>query len=108
MPQPQEEGAIRMPQPQEEGTSNVDPRIGRESGKAATEPPAPPAKTSHLKTLFPAFVCVFVDFFGYGIAIPILPYFALELGASSAEVGVLIGVFNLAQLFGNMVLIHLG
>ena len=36
-------------------------------------------KKDYFTTLFPAFICVFVDFFGYGVSIPILPYYAFNL-----------------------------
>ena len=39
------------------------------------EPPISP-----FVVLWPAYLCAFVDFLGAGIAIPILPYFVLELG----------------------------
>jgi len=58
----------------------------------------------HFWTLAPAFLCVFVDYFGYGIAIPILPFFALDLGASSLEIGIMTGIYPLFQLFGNIVM----
>jgi MFS family permease len=44
------------------------------------------------------------DYFGYGIAIPILPFFALDLGATSLEVGIMTGIYPLFQLFGNIVM----
>ena len=30
--------------------------------------------------LWPAYLCSFVDFLGFGVAIPILPFFTMELG----------------------------
>ena len=48
-------------------------------------------------------LCVFVDFLGLGIAIPILPYLAIELGGLAFDVGALGGVFSVGQLIGNFV-----
>jgi MFS family permease len=38
------------------------------------------AAVSPFAILWPAYLCAFVDFLGAGIAIPILPYYVLELG----------------------------
>jgi MFS family permease len=56
------------------------------------------------KILLPAYLCVFVDFFGNGVSMPILPYYALELGASSAEVGILLGIYPLMQFVSNIIM----
>lgn len=41
---------------------------------------------------------VFLDLVGFGIILPVLPYFAEELGASPAVVALLATAFSLAQL----------
>jgi multidrug resistance protein len=44
------------------------------------------------------FVTAFVDMVGLTMVIPLLPYYATELGANAALVGVLISAFSIAQL----------
>jgi hypothetical protein len=73
-----------------ENAMDSNAEVSTEKKTDATEKQAGPP--NYFKTLMPAFVCVFVDYFGYGVSIPILPYFALELGASSTQVGIMIGV----------------
>lgn len=40
---------------------------------------------------------IFLDFAGFGLIIPLLPFFAKRLGATSFEVGLLIAIYALAQ-----------
>jgi MFS family permease len=44
------------------------------------------------------FVTAFVDMVGITMLVPILPYFATNLGASATVVGVIVSAFSLAQL----------
>lgn len=44
------------------------------------------------------FVVVFVDLLGFGIMIPMLPFFARNFGASAFEVGLLMFVYSLMQI----------
>ncbi|HXW97040.1 MAG TPA: MFS transporter [Gemmatimonadales bacterium] len=44
------------------------------------------------------FVTAFVDMMGLTMIVPLLPYYATELGATATVVGVLISAFSLAQL----------
>ncbi len=46
------------------------------------------------------FVTAFVDMVGLTMIIPLLPYYATQLGGSAAIVGLLISAFSLAQLAG--------
>jgi MFS family permease len=46
------------------------------------------------------FVTVFVDMAGYGILIPLLPFYAREFGASAALVGLLASLYAAAQMLG--------
>lgn len=48
--------------------------------------------TSRLVVIF---LTVFVDLVGFGIVIPLLPFYAQSLGASGVEVGLLLSVFSL-------------
>jgi DHA1 family tetracycline resistance protein-like MFS transporter len=78
-------------------------KVAERRQPGAEEPEEPQKKKpSVTRILLPAYICVFVDFFGFGIAIPILPYFAMSLGATAFEVGVVNGIYPLAQLVGNM------
>jgi MFS family permease len=47
--------------------------------------------------IFVILLTVFVDLIGFGIIIPLLPFYAEELGASPTILGVLIGSFSLMQ-----------
>src|SRR5690606_17387714 len=44
------------------------------------------------------FVAVLVDMLGFGIVIPVLPFYALELGATALEVTLLIASFSAMQM----------
>jgi MFS family permease len=45
------------------------------------------------------FFTVFIDMLGFGIVMPILPRYVETLGAASWQMGLLVGIFSLAQLF---------
>jgi MFS transporter, DHA1 family, tetracycline resistance protein len=45
------------------------------------------------------FLIVFVDLIGFGLVIPLLPFYALRFGALPQEVTVLLAVYSLMQLF---------
>jgi MFS family permease len=57
-------------------------------------PSAPPVG----KVLFPIFLIVFTDIMGFGLMIPLLPFYAEHFGASAFTVGLLLSVFALCQL----------
>src|SRR5690348_2114871 len=59
------------------------------------------------KRLLPVFFVVFIDLIGFGIVIPVLPFYAQKYGASAAQIGVLFGVFSLFQFLMAPVLGHL-
>ena len=44
------------------------------------------------------FTAVLVDMMGFGIVIPVLPFYALELGASPLQVTLLIASFSATQM----------
>src|SRR6266478_213251 len=54
--------------------------------------------------LLPIFLIVAVDVLGLTIMIPLLPFYAEKLGASPTEVGWLVGVYALFQLFSGPLL----
>jgi len=47
---------------------------------------------------------VLMDLIGFGIMVPLLPYFAMSFGASSVALGIMTTSFSLAQMVGNIVL----
>src|SRR6266581_3758189 len=50
------------------------------------------------------FLTVLIDLIGFGIVIPIVPYYAKRFGASGFEFGALLGVYSLMQFFAAAVL----
>ncbi len=49
----------------------------------------------------PLFLIVFLDLVGFGMIIPILPFYAERLGVSSSLVIFIFGLYSLGQLFGS-------
>ncbi len=60
-----------------------------------------PAPRSRLGIIF---LTVFIDLIGFGIIIPILPYYAQRLGAGGFRLGALLGAFSLMQFVATAVL----
>ncbi len=50
-------------------------------------------------SLLVLFLTVFIDLLGFGIVLPLLPYYAREYGASGLVVGMVVGVYSLMQFF---------
>ena len=50
--------------------------------------------------LLPVFLIVFVDLLGFGLILPLLPYYAESFGAAPLTVGLLTASYAAAQLFG--------
>jgi len=51
-----------------------------------------------LKKVLPVlFIIMFLVMVGFGIIIPVLPFYAEELGASAADLGMLMAVYSLMQ-----------
>jgi DHA1 family tetracycline resistance protein-like MFS transporter len=50
--------------------------------------------------LLSIFLVVFVDLLGFGLILPLLPFYAQEYGASETVVGLLVASYALAQFFG--------
>eukprot|EP01046_Picozoa_sp_COSAG06_P013679 COSAG06_NODE_832_length_12037_cov_81.245854_5_plen_338_part_00 len=61
-------------------------------------------KPSPISLLWPAYLCVFVDFMGLAITIPIQPFIADDMGASPGQISALVGVYSIGQLLGNIVM----
>jgi multidrug resistance protein len=62
--------------------------------QAPSTPSAPPVG----KVLLPVFLIVFTDIMGFGLMIPLLPFYAEHFGASAFTVGLLLSVFAFCQL----------
>lgn len=56
------------------------------------------------KKLLPIFLVVFVDLLGFGLILPLLPYYAEAFGASAFITGLLVSSYAAAQLIGAPVL----
>ena len=64
-----------------------------DDGARAGGVPTPAARLAIL------FLTVVVDLIGFGIVLPILPFYANRFGASGLTIGLLVMVYSLAQLF---------
>ena len=60
-----------------------------------------PTSRSRLGVIF---LTVFIDLLGFGIIIPILPFFVREFGVHGLGLGVLMSVFSATQFFGTAML----
>jgi len=56
------------------------------------------------KPLFSIFLIVFIDMLGFGLILPLLPYYAETFGASDTVVGLLVASYAAAQLIGAPIL----
>src|SRR5699024_12066701 len=55
--------------------------------------------TMKLNKILPIlFIIMFLVMVGFGIIIPVLPFYAEELGASATELGLLMAVYSLIQV----------
>lgn len=74
---------------------------GRQGGGAPPPVGAPPVGMGAFATIW---ITLFLDLFGFGIVIPVLPFYATEHGASPAVVALLATSFSLAQFVMSPVL----
>jgi len=63
---------------------------------ASTPGPAAAGTRSWRGALAIVYFTVFLDLLGFGIILPFLPYFALELGASGVGLGIILTSHSLA------------
>lgn len=56
------------------------------------------------RPLLVIFLTIFVNLVGFGIIVPLLPFYAERFGASGLTIGLLFGVFSLCQLLASPVL----
>lgn len=74
----------------------------RQEGAVTTPEAASPHLLRRLEAL--VFVTVFLDLVGFGIVIPLLPFYVESMGGSPRTVGVLLGCFSFTQLLATPVL----
>jgi DHA1 family tetracycline resistance protein-like MFS transporter len=60
---------------------------------SAIQTPHPPSAPPLGKVLVPVFLIVFTDIMGFGLMIPLFPFYAEHFGASAFTVGLLLSVF---------------
>jgi multidrug resistance protein len=56
------------------------------------------------RPLLVIFLTIFVNLVGFGIIIPLLPFYAQQFGASGLTIGLLFGIFSLSQLVASPIL----
>jgi MFS family permease len=56
------------------------------------------------RVLFFVFVTVFLDMIGFGIVIPLLPFYVRSMGGSAEVVGLILGSFSLTQMIATPIL----
>mgnify|MGYP001379730257 CR=1 FL=1 len=59
----------------------------------------PPEERPGRRALLVLFLTVLLDLVGFGIVLPLLPFYADRFGASGTQVGLLITVYSVAQFF---------
>ncbi|HMO25244.1 MAG TPA: MFS transporter [Tepidisphaeraceae bacterium] len=65
---------------------------------------APPSPSRPSAALFTLYLIAFVDLLGFGILIPLLPFYALKFEATAVAVALLGSVYSLCQMIGAPVL----
>jgi len=56
------------------------------------------------RPLLVIFLTIFVNLVGFGIIVPLLPFYAEQFGASGLTIGLLFGIFSLSQLVASPIL----
>ena len=59
---------------------------------------APPQRT--FASLLVVYMTVFLDLLGFGLILPLLPFYAMHFGAHGKQIGLLFACFSIAQFFG--------
>jgi multidrug resistance protein len=63
-----------------------------------SEPSARPAAPSSRRASTTVFLTILLDLVGFGMLLPLLPYYALDLHATPAQIGLLFSSYSLTQL----------
>lgn len=69
-----------------------------------TDPASAKAPPRTLASLLVVYMTVFLDLLGFGLILPLLPFYAMRFGAQGAQIGLLFACFSIAQLIGAPVL----
>jgi DHA1 family tetracycline resistance protein-like MFS transporter len=72
-----------------------------------TEPKMAAKPKSRFSPTFIIVMTLFIDAIGYGIIIPLLPFYTQTLQAGSAALGVLVASFSIMQFFFSPVIGHI-
>ena len=56
------------------------------------------------KPLFAIFLIIFINMLGFGLILPLLPYYAESFGASDTVIGLLVAIYAAGQFFGAPIL----
>jgi multidrug resistance protein len=68
------------------------------SGQAAAQLAVPVGAPLRRSTLWIVFTTILIDFIGFSVLLPVLPYYATRLGAGSVEVALILSLYAAAQL----------
>lgn len=71
---------------------------------ASPPPPAPASRSAQRRVTGLVFVVVFLDLIGFGLIIPLLPFYVESMGGSATTAGVLLALFSFAQLIATPLL----
>lgn len=63
-----------------------------------SDPAVPPAAVSRRRAFTTVFVTILLDLIGFGMILPLLPFYAQELHATPAQIGLLFSSYSLTQL----------
>src|SRR5690349_5727805 len=63
-----------------------------------------PVRTMKSRVLFFVFVTVLLDMIGFGIVIPLLPFYVQSMGGSAEVIGLLLGTFAFTQMIATPLL----
>ena len=77
---------------------------GNSNGNADVEAQQRGEHAHRRPPLLPIYLSVFVDMLGIGLAIPVLPYYAVTFGASAFELGIVLSAFSAAQVLGSLLM----
>jgi multidrug resistance protein len=68
------------------------------TGQAAAKRVVPVGTAKQRSTMWIVFTTILVDFIGFSVLLPVLPYYASRLGAGSVEVALILSLYAAAQL----------
>ena len=81
----------------EAGAASIDDDVADIATEDGDDLPRPPAVANPRRALAVVIGVVFIDLIGFGIVIPILPFYVRSFGVSDAFIGLLAASYSLAQ-----------